>query len=120
MKHRIKDYHIVAISDFMQLTVRTSSQDLMSFCAPSESVSVYRQSLLGFDIRYTSIIKLSFSFVFSLYLLFSLHYLFICFVITGEQLDATAVPDVVALFFISSFFFLFFFSSFISLFCFCT
>jgi len=73
MSNRIKDYHIIAISDFM----RTSSEDLVPFCAPAVSVSVHRQSVLGFDIRYISIIKLSFSFVFSLYLLSFLHYLFI-------------------------------------------
>jgi len=63
----------------MQLTVRISSQDLVLFRVPAESVSVYRQFVLGFDIRYTSIIKLSFSFVFSFYILSSLHYLFIYF-----------------------------------------
>ena len=73
MSNRIKDYHIVAISDFMQ----TSSEDLMPFCAPAVSVSVHRQSVLGFDISYISIIKLSFSFVSFIYLLFFLHFLFI-------------------------------------------
>jgi len=60
----------------MQLNVRTSSQDLVPFCARAAAVSVYRQSVLRFDSRYASIIKLSFMFVFYLYLLSFLRYLF--------------------------------------------
>jgi len=63
----------------MQLTLWTSSQDLVSFHAPAASVSVCRQSVLGFDIRYKSIINLSLSFIFSLYHLSFLYYLFIYF-----------------------------------------
>ena len=109
--------------------MRTSSEDLVPFCAPAVSVSVHRQSVLGFDIRFISIIKLLFSFVFSHYLLSFLHYLFIYLFIsarnvpsfvTSVQVNNWMLQPYLTLLLCYSFllFFFIFFSSFTSLFLF--